>query len=127
MAILSDLSADLAAIVATAGQAVVRVEGHHRFPGSGTLWSSDGLVITAHHNLRDDEGIRVGINGGKSSEATLVGRDPTTDLALLRVSAKLPDSPEWAGPEDLRVGHLVLSLGRPGRTVRAGPCGPPWE
>jgi S1-C subfamily serine protease len=119
MAILSDLSGDLAAVVAAAGQAVVRVEGHHRFPGSGIIWSSDGLIATAHHILEDDEKIRVGLADGESSEATLVARDPTTDLALLRVSTKLEAPAAWVEPQELRVGHLVLALGRPGRTVRA--------
>ncbi len=118
MAILSSLSSDLAAIVASAGQSVVRIEGRRRFPASGIVWSADGLIVTAHHVLTQDENIRVGLPDGKSVEATLVGRDPTTDLALLSDKAKSKTS-TWVDPDNLRVGHLVLALGRPGRTVQA--------
>ncbi len=119
MSILTDLSGDLAAVVASAGQSVVRIEGRHRNPASGIIWSSDGLIVTAHHVLREDENISIGLSNGKSSEAALVGRDPTTDLALLRTSIKLESASTWVEPADMRVGHLVLALGRPGRTVRA--------
>ena len=119
MGVLSTLSADLAATVASVGQSVVQVEGRRRGPASGMVWAEDGLIVTAHHVLTADENIRVGTGNGKALEAELVGRDPTTDLALLRVAAKLKAAPAWTGTEDLRVGHLVLALGRPGRTVRA--------
>ncbi len=119
MSILSDLSGNLAAIVTEAGKSVVRVEGRKRYPASGIVWSSEGLILTAHHVLTEEEGIKVGLGDGQSLEATLVGRDPTTDLALLRVATKLETSTKWAEPENLRVGHLVLALGRPGKTVRA--------
>ena len=119
MVVLSDISSDLANIVKSAGQGVVRVEGRRRFPASGIVWSTEGLIVTAHHVLTKDEGIRVGLSNGKSSEATIIGRDPTTDLALLRISEKIEFAPEWVGPEDLQVGHLVLALGRPGKNTRA--------
>ena len=119
MSVLTDLSNDLAAAVTSAGQSIVRVEGRQRLPASGIVWSSDGLIITAHHVIQEDEEIYVGLPGGNRLEAALVGRDPSTDLALLRVSTKLEGAPTWVNPEDLRVGHLVLALGRPGRTVRA--------
>jgi S1-C subfamily serine protease len=52
-------------------------------------------------------------------EATLVGRDPTTDLAVLRAKATNLSSAVWTRADDLHVGHLVLALGRPGQTVQA--------
>jgi S1-C subfamily serine protease len=119
MSILSDLSGELAAITESAGQTVVSVERRRNVPASGIVWSTDGLIITTHHALRDDDNIRVALGDGKPIEASLVGRDPTTDLALVRVSAKLDAKASWGGTEDLRVGHLVLALGRPGKTIRA--------
>ncbi len=119
MGVLSTLSADLEASVASVGQSVVQVEGRRRGPASGVVWNEQGLVVTANHVLTSDENIGVGPGNGKAYEAGLVGRDPTTDLALLRTDAKLKAASEWAGTEDLRVGHLVLALGRPGKTVRA--------
>jgi S1-C subfamily serine protease len=101
---------------------VVRVEARRRLPASGVLWSADGVVVTAHHVVEREENIKVGLAGGGSAAAELVGRDPTTDVAVLRlegVQAGQLTAPAWAGPEDLRVGHLVLGLGRPGESVQA--------
>src|SRR3989337_425203 len=119
MAILSDLSSDLAAIVDAAGRSVVRVEARRRIPASGIIWSADGTVVTANHVVQREENITVGLPDGSKVGATLAGRDPATDVAVLRLqSAGLTATPR-ASTEGLRVGHLVLALGRPGRTVRA--------
>lgn len=115
---LSDLSDALAKVVETAGQSVVRVEARRRLPASGIVWSADGIIVSAHHTIQQDEDIGVGLHDGGSATATLVGRDPTTDLAVLRVKTKSL-VPAVAAADDLRVGHLALALGRPGRTVQA--------
>jgi S1-C subfamily serine protease len=117
--VLIDLSNDLAEIVTKADSAVVRIEGRRRLPASGVLWSADGLIVTAHHVVERDDNITVGLSDGETIEAKLVGRDPTTDLAVLRAQAKNLGASRWAEPEDLMVGHLVLALGRPGKTVQA--------
>lgn len=121
--VLKQFSDGLASAVETAGQAVVRVEARRRIPASGILWSADGLIVTAHHVVEQDDNIGIGLAGGQSLTATLVGRDPTTDLAVLR--AGLPaghpplTSPTLAQADSLRVGHFVLALGRPGQSVMA--------
>jgi S1-C subfamily serine protease len=120
--VLQDLSDALAATVKAAGSSVVRVEARRRLPASGIIWSSDGVIATAYHVVERDENISVGLPDGQSVPATLVGRDPTTDLAVLR--AQVPTTsgavpPTWADPDKLSVGHLVLALGRPGRTAQA--------
>lgn len=117
--ILSGLSEALAETVAVASPYTVRVEGRDRVPASGILWSGDGVIVTAHHVLERDEEISVGLAGGETVPATLVGRDPTTDLAVLRVDASALASPARADLDNLRVGHLALALGRPGKNVRA--------
>jgi S1-C subfamily serine protease len=109
----------MAATVEAAGATVVRVEARRRLPASGIVWSSDGVIVTAHHVVERDDNIGVGLPNAETVSATLVGRDPTTDLAVLRAQATDLTPPTWAEPEDLRVGHLVLGLGRPGRTVQA--------
>lgn len=116
---LKAFSDALAATVEAAGPAVVRVEARRRLPGSGIIWSADGVIVTAHHVVERDENIGVGLPDGSTVAAELVGRDPTTDLAVLRVEATGLTSPTWTGLDDLQVGHLVLALGRPGRTVQA--------
>jgi len=115
---LKSLSDALAGAVESLGPGVLRVEARRRLPASGVVWPGDGLVVTADHAVEFDEEISLGLPDGRSVGATLVGRDPTTDLALLKAEAKL-SAPAWKGTQDLRVGHLVLALGRPGRTVQA--------
>jgi S1-C subfamily serine protease len=117
--ILSNLSDALAAAVETAGKSVVRVEGRRRLPASGVVWSADGVVVTAHHVVEQDENIEIGLADGSSIKATVAGRDPTTDIAVLRARANGLTPASWADPGDLKVGHLVLALGRPGETVMA--------
>ena len=120
MSILNDFSNELAAVVSAAGGSIVRVEARRHTPASGIVWSADGLILTAEHALRRDEGIKVGLADGQTVDAALVGRDPTTDLALLRVEGVggLPPL-EHAAEADMSVGHFVLALARPGRTVQA--------
>jgi len=117
--IASDLSGRLAVLVEKSAPAVVRVEGRRRAASSGVVFGPD-TVVAAHHNLEWDDGLRVGLADGTTVPAALVGRDPTTDLALLKVQASGLVAPEWAGPEDVKVGQLVLGLSRPDRSVRAG-------
>ena len=116
---LSELSQALAGTVAAAGQGVVRVEGRRRLSASGIVWSADGVIVTAHHVLHRDDGLRLGLADGETVPARVVGRDPTTDLAVLRAEASSLPAIEHGGDGDLRVGHLVLALGRPGRSVQA--------
>jgi S1-C subfamily serine protease len=116
---VKELSNSLAAVVAERGPSVVRVEGRRRGPSSGVVWSSDGVVVTASHVLEWDENVQVGLPDGRALGATLVGRDPGTDVAVLRVAATGLPVPAWVEPAEARVGHLVLGLSRPGRGVRA--------
>ena len=118
-AILPSLSEDLASAVANGGPGVVRVEARRRLPASGVVWSSDGMIVTTHHVVERDENIRIGLADEETVPATLIGRDPTTDLAVLRAQVSGLTPPTWAEPDSLRVGHLVLALGRPGRSALA--------
>ena len=116
---LTQFSDELSQIVEAGAPAVVRVEARSRLPASGIVWSPDGVIVTAHHAVERDDNISVGLPDGRTVPATLAGRDPTTDVAVLRVDAHDLASPVWIGPESLRVGHLVLALGRPGKSVLA--------
>lgn len=119
MSYLIDLSAALAATVEQAGSGVVRVEARRRLPASGIVWSGDGLIVTAQHIVQRDENIQVGLADGRSVPAQLVGRDPTTDLAVLRAAASDLAPLPHAGADQLAVGRLALALGRPGQSVQA--------
>ena len=126
--ILADMSDALARSVETAGTNVVRVEARRRIPASGIIWSADGLIVTANHVVRRDRKVKVGLPDGQVVKAEIVGRDPSSDLALLKIEAEGLSAVERAAvgtaavrtaSKDLQVGHLVLALGRPGRTVQA--------
>ena len=117
--ILSTLSESLAATVESAGKGVVQVDARGRLPASGIIWSSDGVVVTAHHVVERDDKISVGLPNGETVGATLVGRDPSTDLAVLKADAKGLEIPSLSDIRELRVGHIVLALGRPGQSIRA--------
>src|SRR5512138_1315203 len=93
--LLSALSRRTAALTSSAAAHVVRVDGRRRGPASGVVWSSDGLVVTAHHVVERDEELEVGLPSGETVPAELVGRDPTTDLALLRASASGLAAAAW--------------------------------
>ena len=116
---LRTLSDELAAAVVQAGASVLQVDARQRLAASGVAWSADGVVVTAHHVLEQEDGVTVGTPDGASVPARLVGRDPSTDIAVLRAEGATLTPASWADPEVLRVGHLVLALGRPGKTVQA--------
>jgi S1-C subfamily serine protease len=120
-AVLQQVSDALATTVATVSPGIVRVEARRRLPASGLVWSRNGIIVTTHHVIEQDDDIRVGLHSGQTIAATLVGRDATTDLAVLRAASAELEPPAWAEPEGstLSVGHLVLALGRPGRRVQA--------
>jgi S1-C subfamily serine protease len=114
-----DLSRTLASIVERIGPSIVRVESRHRLPATGVVWSSEGLLVTADHAVEREEGIEVGLADNVTVQATLVGRDPGTDVAVLRVAATGLAVPAWSKGEGLKVGNLVLAVARPGRSARA--------
>jgi S1-C subfamily serine protease len=105
------LSEQIVSTVEQVAQSIVSVHARHRFESSGVHWSPE-IVVTADHALRRDEGIRVTLPDGSKAEAEVVGRDPGTDLAALRVKglgipvASKDDSPV-ATP-----GNIVLAVGR---------------
>src|SRR5262245_31228092 len=130
--VLVDVSNALADTVAEAGKGVVRVEARRRLPATGIVWNNDGIIVTAHHVVERDDNIKIGLPNGESVSASLVGRDPSTDLAVLRAEAKGLTAPKQAAPESLRVGNLVLALGRPGTEVQStlgivSALGDPWR
>lgn len=119
--VFQQISDALAATVDAVSPSVVRVEARRRFPATGIVWTRDGIIVTAHHVIERDDNIRLGLHGGQTATATLVGRDPTTDLAVLRTTTSELVPPVWAEPDgsSVRVGHLALGLGRPGQSVQA--------
>ncbi|MFC4455429.1 S1C family serine protease [Deinococcus sonorensis] len=110
---IQDLSSGLADTVETASRSVVMVLGGR--PVSGTV-VAPGQVLTAAHVLHDDD-VKVRTADGRELSATVAGRDPATDLALLRVDGL--DLEPLAAAGELRVGELLLAVGRPTHGVQA--------
>jgi len=105
------LSSQFEEVAAQADKFVVAVHGGRRLAGSGICWRA-GIVVTASHMLRRDE-IEVTFANKSRQKATLAGRDPGTDVAVLRIDHQQPGAfPQLAGIGDLRVGHIVLAAGR---------------
>lgn len=129
---LSTFSDEIARVVDTGGMSVVRVEARRRRPASGAVWAPEGIIVTAHHVIEEEDDINVGLPDGRRVPATLVGRDRTTDVAVLRAQAGGLTPAPWAGLNGLHVGNLIIALGRPGQTLRAalgivGAVGGNWE
>jgi serine protease DegQ len=110
---LTALSEAMAEAVEKAGMGTVLVNGRRRLPSSGIAYAAD-LILTADHAVEREEDIPIVLPDGSDVMASLAGRDPGSDLALLRLEggSAFPAEPV---PQEARIGQLVLALGRPGR------------
>lgn len=118
--ILQDLSTALAETVENTDQSIVRVNGRRRLPATGIVWSTDGVIVSAHHVVERDEDVTVILFDGTEVSANVVGRDPSTDIVVLRVDASDNlTAAEFADLDDLNVGNIVLALGKAGENVQA--------
>ena len=109
---LVDLSEAIAAVVSDARAYTVTVYGRRRLPATGIAWSNE-LVVTANHVVERDEEIEIGTNGETRIAATVAGRDPAGDIAVLRVAgAGLSAAPRAS--EAAMAGQFVLGIGRAG-------------
>jgi S1-C subfamily serine protease len=134
--VFRSLDQALAAAVAAAAPSVVSVS-RGRGGGTGIAWSDD-LVISSSFHTPDRTRVGIGTQEGgdlDERDAEVIGRDPGTDLALLRVTGGGLTPAKLRELDGLAVGNLALAVGRPGRTVRAslraiGVLGPelrtPW-
>jgi S1-C subfamily serine protease len=118
-------SDSLAAAVEKAARGTVSVDARGRLPATGLIWSAQGEILTADHVVQRDENINVILPDGTTHTATVLGRDPRSDLPLLKIDASGLAVPELA--EGVKVGHLVFAVGRPddvqatlGRVVAIG-------
>ena len=132
--LLDAYSSAVVRAVETIGPAVVRVE-RERGGGSGVIFTPDGFVLTNSHVVHRAPQLTVTLSDGRATRGDLVGDDPHTDLAVLRIDAS---SLPWAGLGDsrrVRVGQMAIAIGNPfgfhhsatagivsgvGRSLRAG-------
>ena len=91
--------------------------------GSGVIVSDKGYIITNNHVVESADQIQVALSDGRTAEATVVGTDPETDLAVIRVSLNKLPAITFGQIENLSVGDVVLAIGNPfgvGQTVTMG-------
>ncbi len=106
----SEFSEGLSAAVEKGGASTTLVDARKRYPASGIVYSED-LILTADHVVTREENIKVLLPAGRTLNATIAGRDPGSDLALLRLSEKALTPAKTS--DHVKVGQLVLALGRP--------------
>jgi len=91
--------------------------------GSGVIISEDGYIITNNHVIEDADNIEVKLNDNRVFKAELIGRDPSTDIALLKIKANNLSFLKYGDSDNLKVGEWVLAVGNPFNltsTVTAG-------
>ena len=91
--------------------------------GSGVIFSEDGYVLTNNHVVAGADDIQVALDNNSAAKATVVGTDPETDLAVLRIDAKNLPTIDVADDSAVDVGDVVLAIGNPigiGKTVTMG-------
>jgi S1-C subfamily serine protease len=129
--VLAQVSDGLAAAVETVAASTVVVSARRRFPASGIAWS-DSAVLTADHVVERDE-IEVVLPDGKKLSATVAGRDPGSDVAVLKVAEGSLTPALRAPAGSAKVGSLVLAVGRPNSEGPmaslgvVGAVGGPWR
>jgi S1-C subfamily serine protease len=128
---LAALSDDLAGAVERAAPFVVAVSGGGRIASSGVLWRA-GVVVAAEHSLKRDDDLTVILADGRKLGATLAGRDPGTDVAVLKVEG-VDAAPSFAPAGTVKTGNVVLAVAR---SAELGPnatmgvisaLGPAWS
>ncbi len=91
--------------------------------GSGVIISNDGYIVTNNHVIEIGDDIEVSLNDGRNYKATVVGKEPSVDLAVLKIDANnLPAMP-YGNSDQVRLGQWVLAVGNPfdlNSTVTAG-------
>src|SRR5512141_1831794 len=107
---LTDFSNGLTAAVEKAGASTILVDARKRYPASGIAYADD-LILTADHVVTREDDLKVLLPDGKSFPATIAGRDPGSDLAVLRIAEKVLTPARTS--DSIKVGQLVLALGRP--------------
>ena len=134
------INLDFTAIAAKAISSVVYIQsirdsetitkGHYRYQrgpvmasGSGVIISDDGYIVTNNHVVADAIEIKILLDDNRSYEAKVVGTDPTTDLALIKIEERNLEFLPYGNSDDIVIGQWVLAVGNPlnlNSTVTAG-------
>jgi S1-C subfamily serine protease len=116
---LVSLSEEIENVADKVSQSVVSVHSKTRGSGSGVVWTSDGLIVTCSHIVRNLEELEVSLSNGKSFPAKVIGNDPYSNIALLKIQANGKNDSIYLNPieigdsENLRAGQFVLAFANP--------------
>lgn len=115
MTLLDAYSRSVADAVDRIGPAVARIEhvGRRAGHGSGFVISPDGLIVTNSHVVADARTVRVMTPDGGSAEGRVLGRDPDTDIALIRADGRFPVAARLGDSKTLRRGQIAIAIGNP--------------
>jgi S1-C subfamily serine protease len=125
------MSEAMHALVTQTSRRVAAVNAGSRRAASGILWRA-GLIVTADEALGDDDDVELTMPNGTVATGTLAGRDPSTDIALLRVDGGAATSDSFPLAGDVATGHLAIAVGRThnGELAATGvvkECGGSWR
>jgi len=109
MSVLVEISNAASSLAADVGHRIVAVRGADGRQLSGFIWRR-GLVVTAEEGLDGEDEVDVLFDGGTTAKATIAGRDPSTDVAILKVDTA--DFVEWAAPAAVLPAQFALIVGR---------------
>ena len=118
MGLLKQLSEEVEGLVAKTTPAVLGIE-HRRGQGSSWVLTPDGYLVTNAHVVRGASRLKVQLGEETEAPAEVVGADPKTDIAVVRVEARDLPALKLADKRPLRVGELVLAIGNPFRFDRS--------
>jgi serine protease Do len=116
---LISLSEEIENVADKVSQSVVSVHSRTRGNGSGVVWTSDGLIVTCSHIVRNLDELEVSLSNGKSFPAKVIGNDPYSDIALLKIQPNGKNDSISLNPievgdsENLKAGQFVLALANP--------------
>ncbi|HYA83042.1 MAG TPA: trypsin-like peptidase domain-containing protein [Candidatus Bathyarchaeia archaeon] len=116
---LISLSKEIENVADKVSRSVVSVHSRTRGNGSGVVWTSDGLIVTCSHIVKNLDEYEVSLSNGKSFPAKVIGNDPYSDIALLKIQANGENENISLNPieigdsENLRAGQFVLALANP--------------
>jgi S1-C subfamily serine protease len=125
------LSQELSGTLERAGRAVVALNARRRIPSSGVVWHP-GTIVTANHSLEHEE-ITATLPDSRTTPVSLAGRDPSTDLAVLRLEAVDLPVAETGDLSSVKVGHVALAVARTSEggeraaLATIGVLGPAWR
>ncbi len=88
--------------------------------GSGVIVSPDGFILTNNHVVEDADELTVDLSDGRKYTAKVVGADPKTDIAVVKIEATGLSAVTFADSDKLRVGDVVFAVGQPPRRRRDG-------